>query len=108
MLEVSRLTLALVVTAVPAASLVAQAPPTLAPARQAIWTEVRAFNDSMEAAFNRGDLKAVAQYADNARLRGRDGGEIRGRSSIDSYWTGIRNPVRWRLEVLDVGGHIGR
>lgn len=98
-----RVPLGLVFAALP---LAAQGPPGLSPARQAIWIEIGAINDSMETAFNRGDLHAVAGfYADHARLRGPDAEEISGRSGIDAYWTGIRNPVRWRLEVLDIGGN---
>jgi ketosteroid isomerase-like protein len=89
-----------------AAPLPAQAPPGHSATRQVMWAEIRMMNDSMEAAFNRGDLAAVAGfYADHARMRGPGSAEIRGRAPIDGYWTNIRNPVRWKLEVLDVGGH---
>lgn len=89
-----------------AAPLSGQAPAGYSATRQAMWAEVRSMNDSMEAAFNRGDMTAVARfYADHARMRGPGGPEISGRAAIDAYWTGIRDPVRWRLEVLDVGGN---
>lgn len=89
-----------------AAPLSAQAPPGYSATRQVMWAEIRLMNDSLEAAFNRRDLAAVARfYADDARMRGPGGPETRGRAAIDAYWTGIRNPVRWRLEVLDVGGN---
>ena len=97
-----RLTLLLIVLAAP---LAAQAPPGYSAARQAMRAEIRAMNDSMEAAFNRGEVAAVARfYADDARMRGPGEAEARGRAAIDAYSAGIRNPVRWRLEVLDVGG----
>jgi ketosteroid isomerase-like protein len=74
--------------------------------RTAIRAEIQTMNDSMTAAFNAGNPAGVARfYADNARLRGSRGPEISGRSAVDGYWAGIRNPVRWRLEVLDVGGN---
>ena len=100
-------TLRLFVFAVASATpVLAQAPSGYSAPRQAMWAEIRALNDSMEAAFNRGDLSAVARfYADDARMRGQGARETRGRAAIDAYWTGIRNPVRWRLEVLDVGGN---
>lgn len=88
------------------ARLNAQAPAEYSASRQALWTEVRQVNDSMEAAFNRGDLERVSRfYADDARMRGAGSTEIRGRAAITTYWTGIRNPVRWKLDVLEVGGH---
>lgn len=84
--------------------LAAQAP-TLPPERQALWREIRLLNDSVEAAFNRGDMAVAATfYAADARMRGPRTPEVRGRTAIDGYWAGIRNPVRWTLEVLDVGG----
>lgn len=77
----------------------------LPPARAAIWNEVKALNDSMVAAFNRGDKLAVARfYADNARMAGGGGPETAGRAAIDRYWTRGQGPGSWRLEVLDVGG----
>jgi ketosteroid isomerase-like protein len=89
-----------------APALAAQAPPGYSTTRQVMWAELRLMNDSMEAAFNRGDVAEVARfYADAARMRGPGSVEIRGRALIDAYWTNIRNPVRWKLEVLDVGGH---
>ena len=85
----------------------AQAPPAeYSATRQALWTEVRAVNDSMEAAFNRGDLERVSLfYADNARMRGAHSAEISGRTAITKFWTGIKNPVRWKLDVVEVGAH---
>lgn len=89
-----------------AAPLSAQAPPGYSAARQAMWAEVRLMNDSLEAAFNGGDVASVARfYADDARMRGPGSPETRGRSAIDAYWSGITDPVRWRLEVIDVGGN---
>jgi ketosteroid isomerase-like protein len=99
----SRLTLVALAFVAP---LSAQAPQGYSATRQTMWAEIRSLNDSMEAAFNRGDVAAVAAfYADHARLRGPRGPETTGRAAIDAYWTSIRNPVRWRLEVLDVGGN---
>jgi len=67
--------------------------------------EIEAVNRGMEAAFAKGDLLGVARfYADDAVLMGPDGERVRGRAEVDRYWTGIRNPRRWTLEVLDVGG----
>jgi hypothetical protein len=30
---------------------------------------------------------------------------VRGRAAIDAYWTGLRNPRSWKLDVIEVGGH---
>jgi ketosteroid isomerase-like protein len=98
-----RLTLLVLAVAAPVH---AQAPAGYSAARQVMWTEIRLMNDSLEAAFNRGEPAAVARfYADGARMRGPGSPEIQGRTMVDAYWTSLRNPVRWRLEVLDVGGH---
>ena len=84
----------------------AQQPPSDLPApKQALWREIRAVNDSMEAAFNRGDMKAVSLfYADDAKMVG--GPSVTtGRAAFDAYWarTGAGGG-RWKLEVYSVGG----
>jgi ketosteroid isomerase-like protein len=68
--------------------------------------EIQAVNDSMMAAFNRGDLLAAARfYTDDARIDGEGGTVVLGREAVDRYWTSIRGAKSWRLEVLAVGGH---
>lgn len=63
-------------------------------------------NDSMAAAFNAGDMRAVARfYTDDARVDGKGGDLVQGREAVDAYWSNIRNPKSWKLEVLEVGGH---
>ena len=32
------------------------------------------------------------------------GSDVSGREAIDRYWTGLRNPRAWKLEVVEVGG----
>ena len=81
-------------------------PANLPPQRQALWREVRALADSMEAAVGRGDMLAVARfYADDARMAGGGGPVVAGRAAMDQYWTRIREPRSWRLEIRDVGGN---
>lgn len=83
----------------------AQAPANLPPQRQALWNEVRALADSMEAAVGRGDMLAVSRfYADDARMAGGGGPLVAGRAAMDRYWTRIREPRSWRLDIRDVGG----
>lgn len=73
---------------------------------RALRAEIVAVSDSMVAAFNRGDLLAVARfYTDDARVDGERGALVMGREAIDKYWTGIRNAKSWKLEVIAVGGH---
>jgi ketosteroid isomerase-like protein len=73
--------------------------------REAIRKEVEEVNRAMEAAFNRKDLLAAARfYADDATIIGPRGERVRGRERIDQYWTSIRNPVSWKLDVLEIGG----
>jgi uncharacterized protein (TIGR02246 family) len=72
----------------------------------ALRAEIQAVNDSMVAAFNSGDMLAVARfYTDDARIDGERGELVEGRAAIDTYWTGIRNAKSWTLDVIDVGGH---
>lgn len=74
----------------------------------ALRREVEALNREMEAAFNRGDLKAVAAfYADNAVVRSSRQVAAQGRAAIDRYFTGIQNPKRWKLEVYGVSAPEG-
>jgi len=71
----------------------------------ALRAEIQAVNDSMMAAFNSGNMLAVARfYADDARIDGERGELVQGRAAIDKYWTDIRNAKSWKLDVIDVGG----
>jgi ketosteroid isomerase-like protein len=74
-------------------------------ATRLLKAEVEAVNRQMEEAFNRKDMLAVARYyADDARMMGPRGQEVRGRAAIDAYWLGVRSPKTWRLEAFDIGG----
>ena len=76
-----------------------------AAAQSALYREIRAVNDSMMAAFNSGNMLAVARfYADDARVDGEKGAVVQGRAAIDKYWTDIRDAKSWKLEVIAVGG----
>lgn len=67
--------------------------------------EIDSLNRAMERAFNAGNMMAVARfYADDAKLMGPRNDDVQGRAAIDRYWSGIRNPKSWKLEVLEVGG----
>lgn len=84
----------------------AQQPPAdLPPAKQALWREIRAVNDSMEAAYNRGDMKAVSLfYADDAKMIG-GGSSTAGRAAFDAYWARAGSSGgTWKLEIFKVGG----
>jgi ketosteroid isomerase-like protein len=84
----------------------AQASTTADPA--ALRREVEALNREMEAAFNRGDLKAVAAfYADNAVVRTSRDVVAQGRAAVDEYFTGIQHPKRWKLDVYGVSAPEG-
>jgi CubicO group peptidase (beta-lactamase class C family)/ketosteroid isomerase-like protein len=76
------------------------------PQNPGLRAEIQAVNDSMVAAFNSGDMLAVARfYTDDARIDGERGELVQGRAAVDKYWTGIRNAKSWKLDVIDVGGH---
>jgi ketosteroid isomerase-like protein len=84
----------------------AQQPPSdLSPAKRALWQEIRAVCDSMEAAYNRGDMKAVSSfYADDAKMTG-GGPMTAGRAAFDAYWARAGSSGgTWKLEVHKVGG----
>ena len=76
-----------------------------ASAQRDLKAEIQAVNDSMVAALNKGNLLGVARfYTDDARIDGPRGTLVQGRQAVDAYWTSIRNPKSWKLEVLAVGG----
>jgi ketosteroid isomerase-like protein len=57
------------------------------------------------AAFNKGDMLAVAHgYADDATIYFPRGQKVHGRAEIDKYWMSVKGPKDWKLEVLEVGG----
>lgn len=75
------------------------------PPLSALRTEIEAINRQMERAVARGDMLTVAgYYADDARLIGPRGQEVRGRTAIDAYWSGFRSAKAWKLEAFDIGG----
>jgi ketosteroid isomerase-like protein len=78
-------------------------PADLPPARQALWLEIQAANDSMAAAFNRGDMRqAAAFFADDGIIQG-GGPAIQGRGAIDEFYARSQGQ-QWRLEVVGIGG----
>lgn len=67
--------------------------------------QIEAANRRMEEAFKRKDLSAVAGfYADDATMFSPRGQKIHGRAAIDRYWTSIREPQDWKLQVVEIGG----
>jgi ketosteroid isomerase-like protein len=99
------LLLAAASTVIASTTLAQPMPSGLSPQRQALWKEIRAVNDSMEAAFKRGDMKAVAGfYTDDAKMTG-GGPIVSGRAAMDEAWKRIgATPGTWKLEVFEVGG----
>lgn len=64
---------------------------------------IKQLNQQMEEAFNSGNLKKVADfYLDEAYLISPGDKQITTRANIDEYWTSIKNPVKWELEVIEV------
>lgn len=81
-----------------------QRPASPIPLRAAIQQEVEAQVLLMTQAFERGDMKAVAQfYTDDARIYG-SGSKVEGRARIDEFWQKMRHPYSWTMETVDVGG----
>ena len=68
-----------------------------------LTTQIKQLNTQMETAYNSGDLQGVANiYADDAYLIGPRSYQVQGRKAVDDYWTRIKNPIRWKLEVIEV------
>ena len=65
--------------------------------------QVKQLNIQMETAYNNGNLQGVAAiYADDAYLLGPRSYQVQGRKAVDDYWTRIKSPIRWKLEVIEV------
>jgi ketosteroid isomerase-like protein len=79
-------------------------PTTVAAQRDAeLRREIETLNREMTAAFNRGDMKAVAAfYADNSVVRHATAVAANGRQQIDAYWAGIKDAKSWALDVRGV------
>lgn len=70
---------------------------------QTITEEIKLQNTKMEEAFRSGDMKAVASfYADDGVVLSLNGDAVVGREKIDQYWAGIKNPIDWKLDVIEV------
>jgi len=69
------------------------------------FNDIQAANQELTSRLKAGDLKGVAAlYADDAVMLGPGGFRIAGRKAIDDYWTGIKHPVDWQLEILSLDG----
>src|SRR5262245_31696707 len=67
--------------------------------------EIEALNRHMEEQFRTGNLLGVADmYADDAMLLDERGTRVAGRQEIDEYWSGIEDPVDWKLEIRSIYG----
>ena len=67
--------------------------------------EIEARNRRMEELFRAADLLGVADvYADDAQLLDPSGERTTGRAEIDQHWSGIEDPVEWRLEIKKIRG----
>ena len=70
-----------------------------------IAQQIEAINRKMEEALKRNDMLAVARfYADDATMFYSRGQKVHGREAIDRYWTGIKEPKDWKLQVVEIGG----
>lgn len=59
-------------------------------------------NRQMEEAFNRGDMAAVASfYLEDAVMLAPNMEPLEG-DAIATYWKKLKNPVSWKLEVIEV------
>ena len=70
-----------------------------------IAQQIEATNRKMEEAFKQKDMLAVARfYADDATMFYSRGQKVHGREAIDRYWTNIKEPKDWKLQVVEIGG----
>ena len=68
-----------------------------------LYREIKLLNEGMEASFEGGDMKGVADfYLDNAVMLAPGQPAVTGREKIDAYWMRTRDPVSWDLEVFVV------
>lgn len=64
-------------------------------------------------AFMKGDMPGVARfYADDATIyfpnyTAKKGDRLSGKAAIENYWSVIKTPKEWKLEVAEVGGTTG-
>lgn len=102
-----RTSLLMILIVVPACAAMAQT--EAATSKQSEMTlitqQIEATNRRMEEAFRRNDMSAVARfYADDATMFYSRGQKVHGREAIDRYWTGIKEPKDWKLQVVEIGG----
>lgn len=82
--------------------------PAPAPTHPELRAQIEARNRDLEQAYARGDMKAVAAiYADDALMLSPGGRRWEGRAEIDEYWSRLRDPIEWTLEVREVEGNEG-
>lgn len=78
------------------------------PARtpRAPWMDaIEARTRELETLFAAGNLLGVADlYADDAEIVDAEGHRTRGRAELDAYWSGMENPLAWRLETHALRG----
>ena len=73
------------------------------PSLEELTKTIIQLNRGMEAAYHSEDTKKVAAfYDDEAYLLGPRGYKKQGRKAIDAYWTRLKNPIRWQLDVIKV------
>jgi len=72
-----------------------------------LFREISALNRAMEASVVGGSAKgAAAFYADDAIVRTPRRIVVRGREAVDRYFAQISNALSWKLDVIQVGGHV--
>ncbi len=68
-------------------------------------TQIEVALRGMEEAFKRNDMVGVARfYADDGTMFYPKGQKAHGRAAIDAYWTKIKQPKDWKLQVVEFGG----
>lgn len=66
---------------------------------------ILARNRELEREFAAGNLLGVADiYADDGVIVDAAGERTRGRVALDAYWSGIEEPLEWRLELRELSG----
>jgi len=67
--------------------------------------ELEARVRELEARYRAGNLLGVADlYADDGEIVDASGRRVRGRTELDAYWSGIEEPLDWRLATHALRG----
>ena len=73
------------------------------PTIEELTTNILQLNRGMERAYNNDEIKKIVNfYAEDAFILGSNNSNFQGRVAIEESWTNIKNPIRWKIDVIKV------